>query len=98
MRFFPPRGAKGPRLRRGLALASALVVGTGLAVVVANQANAATGCSVQYTVPSQWGGGFTGSVTITNLGDAISSWTLTWTYADANQKVTQPWNATVTQS
>jgi cellulose 1,4-beta-cellobiosidase len=98
MRFFPPRGAKNPRLRRGIALASTLVLGTGLAVVVANQANAATGCSVQYTVPAQWGGGFTGSVTITNLGDAISSWTLTWTYADANQKVTQPWNAAVTQS
>jgi arabinan endo-1,5-alpha-L-arabinosidase len=36
-------------------------------------------------------------VTITNLGDPVSGWTLTWSYS-AGQVVTQAWNATVTQS
>ncbi|WP_407664732.1 cellulose binding domain-containing protein [Micromonospora tarensis] len=58
---------------------------------------AAAGCSVDYTVSSQWQGGFGANVTITNLGDAISGWTLTWSYG-AGQTVTQAWNATVTQS
>ncbi|MDG4809509.1 cellulose binding domain-containing protein [Micromonospora sp. WMMD1120] len=58
---------------------------------------AAAGCSVDYAVSSQWQGGFGANVTITNLGDAISGWTLTWSYG-AGQTVTQAWNATVTQS
>ncbi|MFI2712339.1 non-reducing end alpha-L-arabinofuranosidase family hydrolase [Micromonospora sp. NPDC018662] len=58
---------------------------------------AAAGCSVKYTVSSQWGGGFGAEVAITNLGDPLSSWTLTWSYG-AGQTVTQAWNATVTQS
>ncbi|MDG9679126.1 cellulose binding domain-containing protein, partial [Micromonospora sp. DH14] len=44
-----------------------------------------------------WQGGFGANVTITNLGDAVTGWTLTWRY-DAGQTVTQAWNATVTQS
>jgi hypothetical protein len=68
------------------------------AVVVAMPAHAATaGCSVNYAVSSQWQGGFGASVSITNLGDALSGWTLTWSYS-AGQTVTQAWNATVTQS
>jgi hypothetical protein len=68
------------------------------AVVVAMPAHAATaGCSVNYAVSSQWQGGFGASVSITNLGDALSGWTLTWSYG-AGQTVTQAWNATVTQS
>ncbi|WP_343447464.1 non-reducing end alpha-L-arabinofuranosidase family hydrolase [Micromonospora schwarzwaldensis] len=58
---------------------------------------AAAGCSVKYTVSSQWGGGFGAEVAITNLGDPVSGWTLTWSYG-AGQTVTQAWNATVTQS
>ncbi|WP_203791652.1 cellulose binding domain-containing protein, partial [Paractinoplanes rishiriensis] len=45
-------------------------------VVVALPAAAAAGCSVNYTVASQWQGGFGASVTITNLGDPLSGWTL----------------------
>ena len=41
---------------------------------------AAAGCSVNYTVSSEWGGGFGANVAITNLGDALSSWTLTWSF------------------
>ncbi|MEV4344518.1 non-reducing end alpha-L-arabinofuranosidase family hydrolase [Actinoplanes sp. NPDC049596] len=68
------------------------------AVAAAGPAGAAaTGCSVTYAVSSQWQGGFGANVSITNLGDAVSGWTLTWSYA-AGQSVTQAWNATVTQS
>ncbi|MGY3515765.1 non-reducing end alpha-L-arabinofuranosidase family hydrolase [Micromonospora sp. PTRAS2] len=67
-------------------------------VAVALPANAAAaGCSVNYAVSSQWGEGFGANVSITNLGDPVSSWTLTWSYG-AGQTVTQAWNATVTQS
>ncbi|MFB9240016.1 family 43 glycosylhydrolase [Plantactinospora siamensis] len=63
----------------------------------ATSAQAATGCQVRYTVSSEWQGGFGANVDITNLGDPVSSWTLTWSYA-AGQTVGQYWNATITQS
>ncbi|MBG6103990.1 MULTISPECIES: non-reducing end alpha-L-arabinofuranosidase family hydrolase [Micromonospora] len=58
---------------------------------------AAEGCSVNYAVSSQWQGGFGANVAITNLGDPLSSWTLTWSYG-AGQTVTQSWNTSLTQS
>ncbi|MFB9449994.1 cellulose binding domain-containing protein [Dactylosporangium vinaceum] len=58
---------------------------------------AAAGCRVSYTVTNEWQDGFGANVDITNLGDAIGGWTLTWTFA-SGQSVTQAWNATVTQS
>ncbi|GIH16922.1 hypothetical protein Raf01_50940 [Rugosimonospora africana] len=58
---------------------------------------AATGCRVDYSIGSQWAGGFGANVTITNLGDPINGWRLTWSFT-AGQTVTQAWNATVTQS
>ncbi|WP_442934573.1 rhamnogalacturonan lyase family protein [Micromonospora sp. CPCC 205739] len=58
---------------------------------------AAAGCRVDYRITNQWGGGFGADVTVTNLGDPVNGWTLTWSYA-AGQRVTQAWNATVTQS
>src|SRR3954467_1519763 len=80
----------------GLASAGvALLAST--AVIVALPASAAAGCSVNYPVSSQWTGGFGASVAITNLGDSLSSWTLTWSY-DAGQTVTQAWNTSLTQS
>ena len=81
----------------GLASAGvALLAST--AVVVALPADAAAaGCSVNYAVSSQWQGGFGASVAITNLGDPLSSWTLTWSFG-AGQTVTQAWNTTLTQS
>ncbi|NKY38622.1 cellulose binding domain-containing protein [Cellulomonas septica] len=70
---------------------------TGAVVVQAPVASAATGCRVDYVVSAQWSGGFTASVKVTNLGDAVSGWNLTWTFP-AGQTVTQAWSATVTQS
>ncbi|WP_306345208.1 cellulose binding domain-containing protein [Rhizomonospora bruguierae] len=78
----------------GAAIAAAAL---GASVITALPAAAATGCRVAYSVANQWPGGFGANVDITNLGDPISSWTLTWSYS-AGQQVTQVWNATVTQS
>ncbi|MBW6439150.1 cellulose binding domain-containing protein [Actinoplanes hulinensis] len=88
------REVKGARF--GAALGGVLLAGSA-AIVVALPAAAAAGCSVNYAVSSQWEGGFGAAVTITNLGDPLTSWTLTWSYG-AGQTVTQAWNATVTQS
>ncbi|MFC0527330.1 cellulose binding domain-containing protein [Phytohabitans kaempferiae] len=89
---------------RKLRVTSAALVSAGAvalasaAVAVALPAGAAAaGCSVNYSVSSQWQGGFGANVTITNLGDPITSWTLTWSYS-AGQTVTQAWNTALTQS
>lgn len=70
----------------------------GAAVITVPAAAASTGCSVSYTVQSQWAGGFTGNVSITNLGDPVSAWTLTFDFPNSNQQVTQGWSATWSQS
>ena len=84
-------------LRSGLLAGglSALVIAAGVAV--ATNAHAAVGCRVAYSAPSQWAGGFTANVAVTNLGDPINGWNLAWTFP-AGQQVTQAWNATVASS
>ena len=87
----------GTTLRRrtvllGATTAAALAATGALTAVVASAA--AAGCRVDYPVTNQWQGGFGASVTITNLGDPINGWTLTWTFT-AGQTITQAWNATV---
>ncbi|WFE52741.1 cellulose binding domain-containing protein [Micromonospora sp. WMMD1155] len=74
--------------------AAAVVTGT-LATVAASAA--AVGCRVDYQITNQWQGGFGANVAVTNLGDPVNGWALTWSYA-AGQQVTQAWNAVVTQS
>lgn len=71
---------------------AAFTVGLGLP-----SAHAAAGCSVTYSVTSQWNAGFGAQVSVTNLGDAVGSWSLTWSFP-GSQQVTQAWNAAVTQS
>ncbi|MET0424339.1 MAG: cellulose-binding domain-containing protein [Actinoplanes sp.] len=78
------------------AAATTVVAGT-ITAIVAQPASAAAGCKVIYTVASQWNNGFTADVSVQNLGDPLTSWTLTWTFANG-QQVTQAWNATTTQS
>jgi endoglucanase len=84
------------------ALPAAAAIGVlalgGIATATLPASAAATGCAVTYTVQSQWPGGFTANVAITNLGSALTSWTLTYDFPDAGQKVTQGWSATWTQS
>jgi beta-xylosidase len=83
------------RLRR-LTMTVVLALGLSVAAVV-TRAEAAPGCRVTYTVTNQWQGGFGASVTVTNLGDPVSGWNLTWSFT-AGLTVTQAWNATVTQT
>lgn len=54
-------------------------------------------CTAAYGVSSQWNTGFTGQVTISCSGAALSSWKAVWTFG-AGQRITQAWNATCTQS
>ncbi|WP_435055342.1 non-reducing end alpha-L-arabinofuranosidase family hydrolase [Micromonospora aurantiaca (nom. illeg.)] len=75
---------------------AALLASASVAVALPAGA-AAAGCSVNYAISSQWQGGFGANVTITNLGDPVSSWTLTWSFG-AGQTVTQSWNTELTQS
>ncbi|MEU8261382.1 cellulose binding domain-containing protein [Micromonospora sp. NPDC048999] len=85
--------------RRRTALLAAASAATLLAGVLTTVAAAAAtvACRVDYQVTNQWGGGFGADVTVTNLGDPVNGWTLTWSWT-AGQQVTQAWNATVTQS
>ena len=86
-------------MRRNLALSLAAVAAltAGAGVLTALPASAAAGCTVAYSVASQWQGGFGANVTVTNLGDAVSSWSLTWSFG-AGQTVGQLWNGTVSQA
>jgi O-glycosyl hydrolase len=55
-------------------------------------------CTVTYSTQSQWAGGFVAQVTITNNGtSAINGWTLGFTFP-GDQKITNAWNGTATQS
>jgi hypothetical protein len=55
-------------------------------------------CHVSYAKASEWAGGFVANLTISNTGTAaINGWTLTFAFP-GDQKVTNAWNATVTQN
>jgi hypothetical protein len=84
------------RLRRLVAavVCSAFAV-AGLSAVPARAATVQ--CQVTYSVQSDWGTGFTTSVTIKNLGSAWTGWTLGYSYAGA-QKLASGWSATWAQS
>src|SRR5690349_6223503 len=75
-----------------------VLVAAGVAVATGNALAASTGCSVTYSIVGQWPGGFQGDIKITNLGDPLTGWTLAYDFPDANQKISQGWGATFTQS
>jgi endoglucanase len=82
-----------------LAVGSAgVLLAAGVAVAIAPAAYAAAGCSATYTIANQWAGAFQGNIHLTNLGDPLTSWTLRFTFPDANQKMTQSWNGVFSQS
>ena len=78
----------------GIILTTVLGIG---AVTTMTAHAAAAGCQVTYRVTNQWQGGFGADVSVRNLGDPLTSWTVGWSLA-AGQGVTQAWNATVTTS
>jgi lysophospholipase L1-like esterase len=55
-------------------------------------------CTADYHVTGQWSDGFQGEVTVHNgTTSALSGWTATFAF-DGGQRISQAWNATVTQS
>ena len=55
-------------------------------------------CHVTYTKSSEWTGGFVANMTIGNTGGAaVNGWQLTFTFP-GDQRITNAWNATVSQS
>ncbi|QIJ60769.1 cellulase family glycosylhydrolase [Streptomyces sp. JB150] len=85
-------------MKRIVALLATCATALGLTALAGPQAAAATGCRVDYTITSQWQGGFQAGVKVTNLGDPVSGWTLKFALPDAGQKLVQGWNATWSQS
>jgi Cellulose binding domain/Bacterial Ig domain len=89
------------RLLTGVAAVAAATLAVGAAPAAATitspAAAAAGSCSVNYNVSSDWGTGFTVSLTITNNGPAISSWSLQYSYS-GNQQLQNGWSGTWSQS
>jgi hypothetical protein len=81
----------------GLVAASVVLLASTAVAVALPAGAAAAGCSVNYAVSSQWQGGFGANVSVTNMGDPLTGWTLTWSFS-AGQTVTQAWNTSLTQS
>src|SRR5581483_6723633 len=83
-----PRSAAFRKRSRMAAATAAVLVTTGVAALaVAQSASAASGCQVSYTANS-WPGGFTASISITNLGSPLPG----------NEAVSQGWSAGFSQS
>ncbi|MEU3522096.1 cellulose binding domain-containing protein, partial [Streptomyces sp. NPDC006654] len=80
------------------AVAAALALPLSMLATSATPAHAAAlQCSVDYRT-NDWGSGFTADLTLTNRGtDAINGWTLTYAYS-GNQKLSNGWNGTWSQS
>jgi len=94
MRSTPP-----PRRRTAaLAVGAMLAIAAGAGAAFTGTASAADpGCTVAYTVQSQWNTGFTAAVTVTNTGPAVTSWELKWSFG-SGQTVTNYWSTDLTQS
>jgi hypothetical protein len=56
-------------------------------------------CAVHYAVSGSWPGGFQAGVTITNsAASAVNGWTLTWTWPNTGEVITQLWDGSYTQT
>ncbi|GAA5081732.1 glycoside hydrolase family 48 protein [Streptomyces similanensis] len=95
-----PAHRPGRRLPRRLwtAVAAALALPATMLATGSTTAQAASvACSVDYRT-NDWGSGFTADLTLTNRGtDALNGWTLTYGYS-GNQKLTNGWNGSWSQS
>jgi endoglucanase len=75
---------------------TALTASATVTVIVGSNVGGA--CKIGYSITNQWTPGFQFALTITNNSStALSSWTLTWAYANG-QQVTQLWNGIESQS
>jgi cellulase/cellobiase CelA1 len=72
--------------------------GTSAPITVQVKAPTLGSCTVRYQLESQWAGGFNANVVVTNTSSVpISGWTLVFTFP-GDQKITQLWNGTYTQT
>jgi cellulose 1,4-beta-cellobiosidase len=84
--------------KQRLAIGAVAVLGLGgLSVIQALPASAAAGCSVTYSISNQWNPGFQGNIVVRNVGDAWTSWNLTFSFANG-QTVQQGWGGRFSQS
>ncbi|MFI9340922.1 glycoside hydrolase family 48 protein [Streptomyces sp. NPDC052773] len=95
----PPRTRRRVARRLWTAVVAALAVPLSMLATGQSPAHAAAlQCSVDYKKTNDWGSGFTADLTLTNRGtDPIDGWTLTYSYS-GNQKLTNGWNGTWSQS
>ena len=73
------------RKRRLAAVAGAGLLAAAGVVAPMTAAHAAVACDVVYAT-NDWPGGFTANVTLRNLGDPLTGWTLGFTFPDASQR------------
>ncbi|WP_326824335.1 glycoside hydrolase family 6 protein [Streptosporangium sp. NBC_01756] len=93
MRVHPRRQAW---RNRAATTAAVFVAAAGLATGQAATAHAAVSCDVAYST-NEWQGGFTANISLKNLGDPLSSWTLGFAFP-GSQQLQQGWSATWSQS
>src|SRR6266567_2937219 len=95
----PPRARARRQIWLAVSASVSLAAATTLIPTLLSSASAASlGCSVTYSTQSQWSDGFVANLVLSNTGaSAINGWTLTFTFP-GDQKVTNAWSATVTQS
>lgn len=88
----------GSRASRSAALVAAVALAATTGALIGSQsASAAAGCRVDYSIGSQWPGGFNATVVVTNLGDPVNGWRLSWSFS-GDERITQSWNGSHTQS
>jgi hypothetical protein len=80
-----------------VAVAGMVTAVAAASVPLATPAAAATACQVTYTLQNQWSTGFTAGVRITNVGDPLTSWALTFAFP-GNQRVDNGWSAVWSQT
>ncbi|WP_329089708.1 glycoside hydrolase family 48 protein [Streptosporangium sp. NBC_01469] len=98
MHLFPLRAGALPRFRRRVAALALLSLAAGTTTALAaSPALAAVACDVTYTT-NDWQGGFTASVSVKNLGDPLTGWTLGFNFPTTTQRLSQGWSATWAQS
>ncbi|GAA3422757.1 hypothetical protein GCM10018952_77050 [Streptosporangium vulgare] len=98
MHLFPIKAGALPRFRRRVAALALLSLAAGTTTALAaSPALAAVACDVTYTT-NDWQGGFTASVSVKNLGDPLTGWTLGFAFPTTTQRISQGWSATWAQS
>ncbi|NEE04700.1 glycoside hydrolase family 48 protein [Phytoactinopolyspora halotolerans] len=86
------------RRRRTAAFAAGVLVAAGM-TAVPSTSYAALACDVDFSA-NEWGdggGGFTASLTLTNLGDPLDGWELTFALPGGAAQLSQGWGATWSQ-